>query len=138
MTSDSACTPKPVQTEKEVEQYSEIDLRVGDVPQEEIYGDKQCMEDISKQVAMLQDESKSKSLHEDLPKRNILSRESSLKIQQMENVEFHEERQRTAKEQRPQCSHNLEDGFQFCKCGAGLKMDEDTISRITRRLNELL
>ena len=40
--------------------------------------------------------------------------------------------------QCPQCSTFLEEGFQFCKCGAGLKMDESTISRIRKRFQDVL
>ena len=54
------------------------------------------------------------------------------------NVEFHEVRQRTATMQCPQCSSYLEEGFPFCKCGAGLKMDESTISRIRKRFQDVL
>ena len=72
-----------MRTDKELRQSSEIDLRVDGILQEEIYSDKQYMDDIKKQVAKVQDESKFKSMFEDLQKGNLLSEETSLKILQM-------------------------------------------------------
>ena len=62
----------PLQVEKEVIQSSEIDLRVGSISQEEIYSDKQYMDEVKKQIEKLQDESKSKGTHKDLQKKNLL------------------------------------------------------------------
>ena len=75
-------------------------------------------------------------MHEDLQKKNLLSEETSLKI--LQKRELHEVRQRTATVQCPQCSACLEEGFQFCKCGVGLKMDESIISRIRKRFQDVL
>ena len=57
---------------KEVIQSSEIDLRVDGIPQEEKDNDKQYRDEVKKQVQRLQDEPKSKSMHEDLRKGNLL------------------------------------------------------------------
>ena len=82
------------------------------IPQEEILND-----------AELRDESKSESMHEDLQKRNLLSEETILRIQQIRNVEIHELRLRKATTQCPLCSENVLEGVRFCKCGAGLQLD---------------
>ena len=105
----------PLQAEKEATQSSEIDLRAGGISHENIYSDKQYMDEVKKQLEKLQDESKSKSTHKDLQKGNLLSEETSLKISEMANIELHEVRQRTATSQCPQCLSHMEDGFQFCK-----------------------
>ena len=70
--SDSLGSRKPLQAEKEVIQSTEIDLRVGGISQEEIYNDKQHTDEVKNQVERLQDEPKSKNMHEDLQKGNIL------------------------------------------------------------------
>ena len=84
-----------MQAENEVIQSSEIDLRVDGISQEEIYSDKQHMDEVKKQVEKLQDEPKSQSTHKDLQKENLLSEETSFKILEMGNIEHHEVRQRT-------------------------------------------
>ena len=93
----------------EFTQSSGIDLRVDGITQEEIYNDKQYTDEVKKQVERLQDEPKSKSMHED--KEIFL--ETSLRILKMENIEFHEVRQRTATSQYPQCLTHVEEGSQF-------------------------
>ena len=50
-------------------QSSEIDLRVDGISQEEIYSDKQHMDEVKKQWEKLQDESKSQIMNKDLQKR---------------------------------------------------------------------
>ena len=50
-------------------QSSEIDLRVDGISQEEIYSDKQHMDEVKKQLEKLQDESKSQITNKDLQKR---------------------------------------------------------------------
>ena len=85
------------------------------------------------------DESKSKGMHEDLQKKEIFQvKKQASTFLQIGNLELHEVRQRTATIQCPQCSAYFEEGFQFCKCGAGLQMAESTISRIRKRFQELL
>ena len=82
VTSNSPGIGEPVQAGNEVIQSSEIDLRVDGISQEETYNDTQYMDEIKKQVGKLQDESKSKSLNEDLQKGYLLSKETSLKIKE--------------------------------------------------------
>ena len=65
MTSDSPGCGEPVHAENEVTQSSKIDLRVDGISQEEIYNDKQHMDEVTKQV----DEPKSKSTNKDMQKR---------------------------------------------------------------------
>ena len=62
MTSDSPGCGELVQAENEVIQSSQIDLRVDGISQEEIYNDKQHMNEVTKQV----DEPTSKSMNKDL------------------------------------------------------------------------
>ena len=60
----------PVQAEKKRSiQSSKIDLRVDGISQEEIYSDKQHMDEVKKQLEKLQDESKSQITNKDLQKR---------------------------------------------------------------------
>ena len=54
---------------KEVITVFWIDFRVEGISQEEIYSDKQHMDEVKKQLEKLQDESKSQIMNKDLQKR---------------------------------------------------------------------
>ena len=68
----------------------EIDLRTDGIPQETTLSDKQHMKEIRDKVQDLKEESKLRCMREDLKRRNILSKETSLKIRQMGNVRIYE------------------------------------------------
>ena len=74
-------------------------------------------------------------MHEDLQKRILLSEETSLRIQQMGNVEIHELRLRKATTQCPLCSDYVPEGVRFCKCGAGLQLVQATVLKINLKFS---
>ena len=115
----------------------EIDLRMDGVPQEEILSDRKHME-IWEKIAELKDESKSRSMQEDLQRGNLLSEETRLKILQMRKVEIHDLRQRKDTMQCPLCSEHVSEGLQVCKCGAGLQLHQTTVQMIKQKFLLLL
>ena len=114
----------------------EIDLRVNGIPNDEIYDDKQYMQSVTKQIEKIVDVEK--SLQDESLENNILSVEAAMNIYEPDNCELHEVPRRTVKEQCPSCQSNVEAGFQVCSCGGKLDMTEDMLSRIRRKIRELI
>ena len=88
LTSSSNCTGNSVAYENQVIQPSRSDLRVDGFTQEDVYNDKQYMEQVKKQVEKLQDETISQSIKKDLQEGVLLSTETSLKVKDMDNIEL--------------------------------------------------
>ena len=122
---------KPVQTDDEATKPSEQEIV------KKKSSDRQDMK-ICDKVEKLKDESKSKSMQENWQRGNLLSEETNLKIHQMGNAEIHELRKRKATTQCPLCSGHVLEGLRFCKCGAGLQLDQVTIQKIKQKFLLLL
>ena len=56
-----------------------------------------------------------------------------------DNLMKYDNEQRHPSVRSPQCLTHTEEGFQFChKCGAGIQMDDSAMSRLQKKLQELL
>ena len=112
---DSNPIPSESRSWSDEEWVQSVDLRVNDIPNDEIYKDKQYMQRIAEQVQKLVN-TESFFLGDPL-EDNILSEKAVKKIHEAGNCELHEVQRRTDKVQCQRCYSYVEAGFQVCPCG---------------------